>query len=158
MGWRPQLPQLTAASVTRWRPKRTLQVVAHVLTALSLVVAVGCSQSSQQVRLDGSWVPEAVPSGTFGPQFDPTKAAITFRDDGTWSASDGCNDLSGTFTVSGERFESASRGGLLGVGCVRGQVEYEELLDTAVLVRRSGADLEFYDGDDNLVLRLRPMK
>lgn len=127
------------------------------LAAVGLILAlvVACSDTAQDVDLSGEWVPDAVPSASIGPGFDPLKATIRFSDDGTWTASDGCNELSGTYTIDGDKFKSPPGGALLGVGCVHGQVQYADLLEDAAVVTESDALVEFYDDSGNMVLRLR---
>ncbi|MFK4731278.1 META domain-containing protein [Agromyces mediolanus] len=44
-------------------------------------------------------------------------AFVEFAEDGTWEASDGCNGASGTWNVSGGRFETAGDGGMTLIGC-----------------------------------------
>jgi len=126
---------------------------------LLCVWLTGCDDSSDtEPRGDngdlvGTWVPRQKASVSWGPGFDPTAAAITFEEDGSWTGWDGCSRLSGTFEVDGDRFDATA--GETDVGtCLGDSVPYDELLVNAVRFNASGTDLEFFDGEDGLLLSL----
>lgn len=92
------------------------------------LVLLGCSEDADTAeRLHGNWIPAEAPSVELSKQFDPSAAQITFHSDGTWSASDGCNELSGTYSIEGTSFSAEGDSGA-GVGCGGGQIPYDLLL------------------------------
>jgi hypothetical protein len=73
---------------------KTVRVVGPTLAvaaALVLAALAGCSSSGSSF------------TGTWG-QDSPGKPTLTIKDDGTFSGNDGCNDMSGKGTVSGDTF------------------------------------------------------
>jgi heat shock protein HslJ len=165
-----------AASDGRQAQRRTWLVSGTAAAAVAVIAAVSFSlyDSSQQTpqpaasnpaaasttpqtpaanaqTVTGTWRPQRLAGfGTLkaGRPEDPT---ITFNADGTWVGSDGCNALSGTYSI-GQRgeFSSQSNGQRL-IGC-------DNVPHTAVLAaaKRLGADqtsLAFYAGDGQEVAR-----
>ncbi len=133
----------------------SLRTSARFACTIALLAAMGCG-SPETIDLTGRWIPESVPSEEWGPNFQPSKAAIEFNDEGRWKASDGCNQLEGTYTVDGEDFQSPPSGNFAGVGCVGGEVPYDRLLPKVSSVKMSGEKLEFLDDSGSLLLRLGP--
>lgn len=123
--------------------------------AAVLVLAAACS-SRDSADIAGRWVPDTVPSAELGADFQPADAVIEFDEDGRWTASDGCNELGGTYSLDGDRFRAKSPGGLGGVGCLDGEVRYDVLLSDVRTVTAADGRLEFLDEGGELVLRLRP--
>lgn len=105
-------------------------VVAGLLCALVVDLASGCSGDGVDERLVGRWQPVDVRSVHFTATFDPATAAIVFNKDGTWQASDGCNNLAGSYSAdaSSGDFESDPGGPSAGVGCGDNEVDYDRLL------------------------------
>ena len=125
-------------------------VVAGLLCALVVGLTAGCSGDGVDERLVGRWQPVDVRSVHFTSTFDPATAAIVFNKDGTWQASDGCNNLDGSYSAdaSSGDFEAES-GPSAGVGCGDNEVDYGYLLrdvdhvsfhDDGTAVLESGSD------------------
>lgn len=127
-----------------------------VVLLMGAAALTACGNDTGQEDLLGRWVPVSSPSSELGPRFNLSSAPITFRADGTWIASDGCNDLNGTYSAERGRFEYPPGGGFALVGCVFGQISYDSILLRAETVERSGNQLEFTDSDGDLLLRLKP--
>lgn len=129
------------------------------MSAIVGVLAVGCSgeDSLKDQEIAGTWVPQEVPSEVWGPDFDPASATVTFEEDGTWSASDGCNTMVGHFDIDGYEIE-LSTGSFAGGECLGGKVSYDEIFPDAERVEASGNELEFFDDSDELLLRLSRQK
>lgn len=106
------------------------------LATAMIVLAIsanGCDDSGDNAQgvtdqLVGAWTPDEVPSVQFGSTFDPASARIMFHRNGDWTASDGCNNLSGTYTLDGGGQFSSESGSFAGIGCGGGQIPYDELL------------------------------
>lgn len=106
------------------------RVMAACLCALAAGLTAACSGDGVDERLVGRWQPVDVPSVHLTSTFDPDTAVIEFKKDGTWRASDGCNDLAGSYSAdagSGD-FESDPGGPSAGVGCGDNEVPYDHLL------------------------------
>ncbi|GAA1618153.1 hypothetical protein GCM10009789_85120 [Kribbella sancticallisti] len=81
----------------------------------------------------------------------PVEPNITFRADGTWRGSDGCNGIGGAFTV-GQRGEfSATSGPQHMVGC--DNVPHTEILQTAKRITIDQTALRFFGPDGREVAR-----
>ena len=77
---------------------------------------------------------------------DPT---LTFRTDGTWTGSDGCNSIGGTFMI-GQRGEFTSRAmGQRLIGC--DNVPHTAVLAATRRITADQATLQFYAGDGRQV-------
>ena len=105
-------------------------VFAAGLCALAASLTAGCAGDGVDERLVGRWQPVDVRSVHFTSTFDPAAAAIVFNKDGTWQASDGCNNLDGSYSAdaSSGDFEAEPRGPSAGVGCGDNEVDYGYLL------------------------------
>lgn len=74
-----------------------------------LTPAASPSRVSVVEDLWGTWRPVTIEGFAGLRQARPVDPVLTFRADGTWSGSDGCNGLRGTFTVTAEgRFTSTA--------------------------------------------------
>ncbi|GAB3261359.1 hypothetical protein GCM10027456_42090 [Kineosporia babensis] len=104
-----------------------------VMPALLAVVLAGCGADSSgdavtpqdaepalEEQILGVWYPWDIPS------YEPSKfgvqtfgeASVEFKDDGTWSGSDGCNGQSGEYEVAADGKFSASEPGVQTmIGC-----------------------------------------
>ena len=95
--------------------------------------------------LAGTWRPLKMSGFTtlkLGRPDDPT---LTFRTDGTWTGSDGCNNIGGTFTI-GQRGEFTSHAmGQRLIEC--GNVPHTAVLAAARRITADQATLRFYAGD-----------
>ncbi len=73
---------------------KTAHVVRPILAivaAIALTTLTGCSSSGSSF------------TGTWG-RDSPGQPTLTIKDDGTFSGNDGCNDMSGKGTISGDTF------------------------------------------------------
>lgn len=114
---------------------------------------VGFTVETADLQIAGTWVPQEVPSEKWGPSFNPKKATITFDNEGEWTANDGCNDLGGEYAVDGDDFDAT--GDFVGTGCLGGLVPYDQIImRDAERVDVSGDQLEIFDDDDQLLIRL----
>ena len=99
--------------------------------------------------LAGTWRPVKLSGFTalkLGRPDDPT---LTFRTDGTWTGSDGCNSIGGTFTI-GQRGEFTSHAmGQRLIGC--DNVPHTAVLAAARRITADPATLQFYAGDGRQV-------
>lgn len=101
--------------------------------------------------LVGTWRPVRIEGFADLRRTRPDDPVLTFGADGTWSGSDGCNNLGGTYTVTEEgRFSSTSRGQRL-AGCAN--VPHSGLLAETVNVTPDGAILQFFGPDRREVAR-----
>jgi hypothetical protein len=123
-----------------------------------LAAAAGCSSASHHaarpvtpprkdtpaVQIVGTWKPVWIAGFERG--FGSTPAVVTFDAAGSWSGSDGCNGLGGTYHVD----ESGGfKGTLVGahtlIGCAN--VPNEDVMRTATRVTGGGAELAFQSSD-----------
>lgn len=89
-------------------------VAALILTSTAWAIG-GCS-SDHSDSLMGEWEPTDVPSVDLPSDFDARSVSITFDDDGGWTASDGCNDLTGEYTLDDDGNFTSDAGSIAGVG------------------------------------------
>lgn len=123
-----------------------------------VVVLAGCGSGDPDIA--GEWVPTYV-SEEYGEQLmqlDFDKAHIEFDADGSWSARDGCNNVSGEYEVDQGDFESSTSGASAGVGCPRGSLHYRSVLGDAATVRLEDGRLVFVDDDGEAILELEPVE
>lgn len=126
--------------------------IATVVSCFVLLAACTDTDPVEDPDITGTWIPDNVPSETWGRDFEPRTASITFADE-TWSASDGCNKLVGDYEIEGDDFE-AEAGSYVGTECLGGKGSYDMLLPRAEHVEVDGDTLTFRDGDDKLLMRL----
>jgi heat shock protein HslJ len=95
--------------------------------------------------LPGTWRPVKLSGFGALKEGRPDDPTLTFRSDGTWTGSDGCNNLGGTFTI-GQRgeFTSHAKGQRL-VEC--GNVPHTTVLAAARRITADQTTLKFYAGD-----------
>ncbi|WP_246486663.1 META domain-containing protein [Kribbella qitaiheensis] len=95
--------------------------------------------------LAGTWRPVKMSGFTTLKVGRPEDPTLTFRSDGTWTGSDGCNSLGGTFTI-GQRgeFTSHAKGQRL-IEC--GNVPHTAILAAAQRITADRSTLRFYAGD-----------
>ncbi|WP_432941503.1 META domain-containing protein [Kribbella sp. CA-253562] len=96
-------------------------------------------------QLAGTWRPLTMDGFNGLKMARPDNPTLTFNSDGTWTGSDGCNGISGTFTIG-------QRGEFTGTAGAQRLIECANVPHTAVLqaARRIAADqttLKFYAGD-----------
>jgi hypothetical protein len=130
----------------------------HTVAALTIAAAflVGGCGAKDSDRLVGNWEPTEVPSVDLAPSFDRSTAEINFDTDGGWTASDGCNDLTGNYTLDDDGNFTVEAGSV-GVGCSGGQIPYDFLLaQTDHVAFKSDGSAEFESSDDDLLLALSP--
>jgi hypothetical protein len=96
-----------------------------------------------------------VPSAHLTPDFDPLRAPISFDTSGSWKANDGCNHLTGQFSVDGDGSDFSSlHDTVLGVGCDN-EVDYDQLLgDVDHVAFPSDTSAVFRSPGGKLILRL----
>jgi heat shock protein HslJ len=95
--------------------------------------------------LPGTWRPVKLSGFSTLKEGRPDDPTLTFRTDGTWIGSDGCNSLGGTFTI-GQRgeFTSHAKGQRL-IEC--GNVPHTTVLAAARRITADQSTLKFYAGD-----------
>jgi heat shock protein HslJ len=109
-------------------------------TAATTTAAVTSAQT-----LAGTWRPVKLSGFTTLKVGRPDDPTLTFRTDGTWIGSDGCNSLGGTFTI-GQRGEFTSHAdGQRLIEC--GNVPHTAVLAAARRISADQATLRFYAGD-----------
>ncbi|WP_112242497.1 META domain-containing protein [Kribbella monticola] len=114
--------------------------VASKPTAAVTTAAVTTAQA-----LAGTWRPVKLNGFTTLKVGRPDDPTLTFRSDGTWTGSDGCNSLAGTFTI-GQRGEFTSHAdGQRLIEC--GNVPHTAVLAAARRISTDQATLRFYAGD-----------
>ncbi|WP_433009079.1 META domain-containing protein [Kribbella sp. CA-294648] len=99
----------------------------------------------------GTWRPQVLAGFTTLKAGRPEDPIITFKADGTWVGSDGCNSLSGTYSI-GQRgeFSSQANGHRL-IGC--DNVPHTAVLAAAKRISADTTSLAFYAGDGREVAR-----
>jgi heat shock protein HslJ len=107
------------------------------------------SIASPAAMLRGTWRPVKLPDFTTLRSIRAEDPILIFKPDGTWSGSDGCNSITGTFTV-GRRGEFAS------IANPQRLAECDNVPHTGVLAaaRRISADrqtLRFFNADGRQV-------
>jgi META domain len=97
------------------------------------------------LMLPGTWRPVQLPGFTTPKRARPEDPVLTFTPDGTWSGSDGCNSLGGTFTLNrrGE-FRSKARPQRL-AEC--GNVPHTGVLAAARRIKADQETLQFFAAD-----------
>jgi heat shock protein HslJ len=101
--------------------------------------------------LAGSWRPVRLDGFTALKAARPDDPILTFNSDGTWTGSDGCNGLQGTFTI-GQRGEFTARiGAQRLVGC--DNVPHTAILQAAKRIVSNQTTLQFFAGDGREVAR-----
>jgi hypothetical protein len=75
----------------------------------------------------------------------PNDPVIVFKADGTWSGSDGCNGLQGTYSIGQRGAFSATVGPQHMIGC--DNVPHTGVLAAAKRVAINGDTLEFFGAD-----------
>lgn len=174
----PQAADLArrATSGAHHAQRRTWLVSGTAAAAVAVIAAVGFSLhgSSQPISepaastppsvsssaqapattaqtVTGSWRPQVLAGFTTLKAGRPEDPIITFKADGTWVGSDGCNALSGTYTI-GQRgeFSSQANGQRL-IGC--DNVPHTAVLAAAKRISADTSSLAFYAGDGREVAR-----
>lgn len=136
---RPREPHhraMVASTITR-----RLAITAALIVAIIGTTLIGLSRSDAG-PIDGTWRP--LFSGT-GELPGTDKPFVVFSSDGHWSASDGCNDAGGTFTVteSGGAFRARPVGFRTTIGCIN--VPNLEVLESSRSVQIQPKRLTFRD-------------
>jgi hypothetical protein len=95
--------------------------------------------------LSGTWRPVRLSGFTTLKAARPDDPTLTFSPDGTWTGSDGCNGISGTFSI-GQRgeFSSHAKGQRL-IEC--SNVPHTSVLAAATRISSDQSTLRFYGGD-----------
>ena len=127
-------------------------VLATVAVAAGPLLLAGCS-SPDSPSVVGTWDPVSVRGRELPENLDPNSVAITFTEDGTWTASDGCNEVGGVYRLDGATItiEPASGGGAF-IGCIDG-VNYLRLVPLIRSALEDEDDLVL-EGANGPVLRL----
>lgn len=108
--------------------------------AASSTAAVASAQS-----VSGTWRPTKLDGYTSMKSARPEDPILTFNPDGTWTGSDGCNGINGTFTI-GQRGEFTSKAdGQRLIECAN--VPHTAALNVAKRVAVDSKMLRFYAGD-----------
>ncbi|TDD13086.1 META domain-containing protein [Kribbella turkmenica] len=95
--------------------------------------------------VSGTWRPVQMAGSTTLKADRPDEPLIEFKPDGTWQGSDGCNGLSGTYTI-GQRGEFAVKiGPQRLVGC--DNVPHTAVLRDAERIALDADTLKFFAGD-----------
>jgi heat shock protein HslJ len=99
----------------------------------------------------GSWRPVKLSGFTALKAARPDDPIITFNPNGTWTGSDGCNSLSGTYSI-GQRGEfTSTSNGQRQVGC--DNVPHTAVLQSTKRIESDQKNLTFYAGDGQEVAR-----
>ncbi|ADB34787.1 hypothetical protein Kfla_5782 [Kribbella flavida DSM 17836] len=168
----PPAPDLVsrATSGARQAQRRTVVAVGTAAAAVAVIAAAGFalgglgdSKSPQPAAttpapavtssaptdsppaLAGRWRPLKMDGFTTLKTARPDNPLLTFNPDGTWIGSDGCNGISGTFTI-GQRGEFTGKAnGQRLIECAN--VPHTTVLQTAKRVTADQTTLRFYQGD-----------
>ncbi|MFI7067823.1 META domain-containing protein [Kribbella sp. NPDC050124] len=168
----PPATGLTERATTgaRQAQRRTWIISGAAAVAVAAVAVVGFSlgggNSPSQPPVAGGQAPVATPSvqappsaesvaGTWRPvqmagltslkAERPDDPVIEFRADGTWTGSDGCNGLQGTYTI-GQRGEFTAKAGLQRlIGC--DNVPHTAVLEGAKRITLDTDTLKFFGAD-----------
>jgi heat shock protein HslJ len=99
----------------------------------------------------GTWRPVRLSGFATLKTARPDDPTITFKADGTWIGSDGCNGINGTYSI-GQRGEFSSKSGSQRmVGC--DNVPHTAVLAAAKRIASDKTGLTFYAGDGREVAR-----
>jgi len=99
----------------------------------------------------GSWRPVRFSGFSTLKTARPDDPIITFKADGTWTGSDGCNSLSGTYSI-GQRGEfTSTSNGQRQVGC--DNVPHTAVLQSTKRIESDKTNLTFFAGDGREVAR-----
>lgn len=114
-------------------------------------VSNATAPSATAQAVTGSWRPVELDGFKALKTARPEDPIITFNADGTWVGSDGCNSLSGTYSI-GQRgeFTSKSNGQRL-VGCEN--VPHTAVLQASQRIVSDQKELTFFAGDGREVAR-----
>jgi len=148
-------------------------LVSALLCVSALNVLAACWQngggleasrgSTTSRLLAGHWVPDSVPPSThLKPGFQLSLADITFRRNGRWVGSNGCDDLTGSYSFDATtgKFTSTGDVAIIG-GCaqngrVLGEIPYDQVLAAATDVTfPAPGEAVFKASDGSLVLSLK---
>jgi hypothetical protein len=107
--------------------------------------AAGTTPVTTMQSLSGTWRPVRLSGFTTLKVGRPEDPTLTFSPDGTWTGSDGCNGISGTFSI-GQRggFSSHANGQRL-IEC--GNVPHTLVLASAKRISSDQLTLRFFAGD-----------
>lgn len=109
------------------------------------------AQAATAQTVVGTWRPVRLNGFTTLKAARPDDPTITFKADGTWVGSDGCNGLQGTYSI-GQRGEFTSKSGLQRmVGC--DNVPHTAVLKATKRITSDKNGLTFYAGDGQEVAR-----
>jgi hypothetical protein len=107
--------------------------------------SAGATPVTTMQALSGTWRPVKLSGFTTLKAARPEDPTLTFSPDGTWTGSDGCNGISGTFSI-GQRGEFASHAnGQRLIEC--SNVPHTFVLATAKRISSDQSTLRFYGGD-----------
>lgn len=130
---------------------------ALVLSIVFCLQTTACSTDDppdDSASIAGSWRPvEADVPATEWTQSSPVTVDLRLTADGSWSASDGCNDLSGTFKVAEDANVSFALGLNATVGCSGPSLDYSSILPRVTSYEVASDELRLF-AEDEQVLRL----
>ena len=95
--------------------------------------------------MSGTWRPLQLAGFKALTASRPDDPVLVFKPDGTWTGSDGCNGLHGTYSIGQRGAFSATSGPQHMIGCEN--VPHTAVLTTAKRVGISGDTLEFFGAD-----------
>jgi heat shock protein HslJ len=93
----------------------------------------------------GTWRPTQMIGAKSLKAARPNDPVLTFKPDGTWTGSDGCNGIGGTYTIGQRGAFSATSGAQHMVGCEN--VPHTGVLHAAKRIAVDGDTLRFFDAD-----------
>jgi heat shock protein HslJ len=99
----------------------------------------------------GTWRPVQLSGFTTLKAARPDAPTITFKADGTWVGSDGCNGINGTYSIGQHGEFSSKSGSQRMVGC--DNVPHTAVLAEAKRITSDKTGLTFYAGDGREVAR-----
>lgn len=130
-------------------------LLAGAAAVLLCAALVACESDEEppveEDPLAGQWIPQEAGSVSWKPGFDPRTVEVSF-DDGTWTGNNGCTTLVGSYELSGEDEFVAT--GEFDRECLGDSVPYDVLLVNSNRVDASEDELQFYDDEGELLLRL----
>ncbi|GAA3148765.1 heat shock protein HslJ [Kribbella aluminosa] len=110
--------------------------------------SVATTPSAQPVTaqtVSGTWRVQQLAGFTALKQARPDDPVLVFKADGTWTGSDGCNSLQGTYSIGQRGAFSATAGPQHMIGCEN--VPHTGVLTAAKRVAISGDTLQFFGAD-----------